>query len=203
MKAIGPRRAGAMQAAPNKCPNIGRSGPGGKPPTQAMKLATLHPPMEAIEVADTTRGRVRRPLAYAVDQKVDHLVDLATLTGACLVALGNDVAGLMSNNEPWSRRVLAAAQAAGERAWPLPMYPQYTEMIKSEVADIKNTGGSRSAGAISAAKFLEEFVGDVPWVHLDIAGPAFAEHENASRDAGGTGCFVRTLVELARTYEMG
>src|SRR6185503_7511380 len=95
-------------------------------------------------------------------------------------------------------RVLAAARAAGERAWPLPMFPFYSDMIKSDVADIKNTGGSRYAGAISAAKFLEEFVARVPWVHLDIAGPAWAEKESATRTSGGTGAFVRTLVELAR-----
>src|SRR5439155_4166732 len=139
-------------------------------------------------------------LAYTVDQKVDHMVDLATLTGACMVALGYEVAGLMTNNEAWSGRVLAAAKAVGEKAWPLPMYPLYSEMIKSDVADMKNTGGSRYGGAITAAKLLEEFVGDVPWAHLDIAGPAWAEHESASQDPGGTGCFVRTLVELARLY---
>jgi leucyl aminopeptidase len=117
-----------------------------------------------------------------------------------MVALGHDVAGLMTNNEAWSQKVLAAAQAAGEKAWPLPMFPHYREMIKSDIADMKNTGGSRYAGAISAAKLLEEFVGDVPWAHLDIAGPAWAEKENATREAGGTGCFVRTLVETARSY---
>jgi leucyl aminopeptidase len=117
-----------------------------------------------------------------------------------MVALGHDVAGLMTNNDAWGQRVLAAASAAGEKAWQLPMFPHYREMIKSGVADMRNTGGSRYAGAISAAKLLEEFVGDVPWAHLDIAGPAWAEHEDATREGGGTGCFVRTLVELARTY---
>lgn len=107
----------------------------------------------------------------------------------------------MSNNEAWSERVLTAARRAGERAWPLPMFPLYGEMIKSQVADMKNTGGTRYGGAITGAKLLEQFVGEVPWVHLDIAGPAWAEHEGPARDAGGTGCFVRTLVELARTYE--
>lgn len=159
---------------------------------------------KTIEVLNTdAEGRLilADALAYAVDLKASHLVDLATLTGACMVALGYDVAGLMSNNDVWSQKVLSASQAAGEKAWPLPMFPLYNEMIKSSIADIKNTGGSRYAGAISAAKFLEEFVGDVPWVHLDIAGPSWAEKENATRDAGGTGCFVRTLVELARTYQ--
>jgi leucyl aminopeptidase len=178
------------------------------PSGKAMKLGdVLHARNgKTIEVLNTdAEGRLilADALAYAVDQKVNHLVDLATLTGACMVALGHDVAGLMSNNEAWSQRVAAAAGAVGEKTWPLPMFPLYTDMIKSDVADIRNTGGSRYAGAITAAKFLEEFVSDVPWVHLDIAGPAWAEHENPTRDSGGTGCFVRTLVELARGYERG
>jgi len=158
---------------------------------------------KTIEVLNTdAEGRLilADALAYAVEQKADHLVDLATLTGACVVALGTEVAGVMSNNEAWAERVLSAARQAGERAWPLPMFPLYQEMIKSDIADIKNTGGVRWAGAISAAKFLEEFVGETPWAHLDIAGPAWAEKESPARDAGGTGCFVRTLVELAREY---
>ncbi len=175
------------------------------PSGKAMKLGDVLRARngKTIEVLNTdAEGRLilADALAYAVDLKASHLVDLATLTGACMVALGYDVAGLMSNNDAWSQKVLAASQAAGEKAWPLPMFAHYKEMIKSDVADMKNTGGSRYAGAISAAKFLEEFVGETPWVHLDIAGPSWAEKENASRDAGGTGCFVRTLIELARTY---
>ena len=175
------------------------------PSGKAMKLGDVFKARngKTIEVLNTdAEGRLilADALAYAVDLKANHLVDLATLTGACLVALGLDVAGVMSNNESWSQKVLTAAQAAGEKAWPLPMFPHYREMIKSDIADMKNTGGSRYAGAISAAKFLEEFVGEVPWVHLDIAGPSWAEKENATREAGGTGCFVRTLVELARVY---
>jgi leucyl aminopeptidase len=161
---------------------------------------------KTIEVLNTdAEGRLilADALAYAVDQKVDHLLDLATLTGACMVALGTDVAGLMTNREEWGQRVAAAARRAGEKVWPLPMWPHYGELIKSPVADIKNTGGTRYGGAITAAKFLEQFVGDVPWAHLDIAGPAWAEHENPARDVGGTGCFVRTLVELARQYPEG
>jgi leucyl aminopeptidase len=178
--------------------------PGGR----AMKLGDVLTARngKTIEVLNTdAEGRLilADALSYAVDQRAAHLVDLATLTGACMVALGHDVAGLMANNEGWSQRVLAAARAAGERAWPLPMFPLYGELIKSDVADIKNTGGSRYAGAITAAKFLEEFVGDVPWAHLDIAGPAWAERDNAVRTSGGTGCFVRTLVELAGQYGRG
>ena len=175
------------------------------PSGRSMKLGdVLHARNgKTIEVLNTdAEGRLilADALAYAVDQKVDHLVDLATLTGACMVALGTEVAGAMSNNDTWSERVMAAARRAGERVWPLPMYPHYRELIKSTVADIRNTGGTRYGGAISGAKFLEEFVGSVSWVHLDIAGPAWAEHEGPSRDPGGTGFGVRTLVELAHEY---
>lgn len=175
------------------------------PSGKSMKLGdVLHTRNgKTIEVLNTdAEGRLilADALSYAVDQKVNHIVDLATLTGACMVALGHEVAGLMSNNDDWSQQVLAAGNAVGEKAWPLPMFPQFGEMIKSDVADMKNTGGSRYGGAITAAKLLEEFVNGVPWVHLDIAGPAWAERESSSRDAGGTGCFVRTLVELARNY---
>lgn len=177
------------------------------PSGKAMKLGDVLRARngKTIEVLNTdAEGRLilADALAYAVDQKADHLVDLATLTGACMVALGSEVAGLMSNNDAWAGRVLQAAKGAGEKAWQLPMLPHYGDMIKGDVADIRNTGGTRYAGAITAAKFLEEFVADQPWVHLDIAGPAFAEKENAVRDSGGTGCFVRSLVELARTYNM-
>lgn len=175
------------------------------PSGKAMKLGDVLKTRngKTIEVLNTdAEGRLilADALAYAVDLKAANIVDLATLTGACLVALGSDVAGLMTNNTGWGAKVLSAAANVGEQAWQLPMFPQYREMIKSDVADMRNTGGSRYAGAISAAKLLEEFVADVPWVHLDIAGPAWAERENATRESGGTGSFVRTLVELARTY---
>lgn len=158
---------------------------------------------KTIEIHNTdAEGRVilADALSLAVEEKVNHLVDLATLTGSCMIALGTEVAGLMSNNEAWGAAVQAAARHAGEKVWPLPMFPMYGQMIKSKVADIKNTGGTRYGGAITAAKFLEEFVGEVPWAHLDIAGPAWAEQENATRDSGGTGAYVRTLVELASAY---
>jgi leucyl aminopeptidase len=158
---------------------------------------------KTIEIHNTdAEGRLilADALAYAVEQKADHLVDLATLTGACLVALGTDVAGLMTNNDAWAEQVRAAAQRCGELVWPLPMFAHFGELIKSKVADIKNTGGTRWGGAITAAKFLEEFVDAVPWAHLDIAGPAWAEHEGPTREAGGTGTYVRTLVELALAY---
>jgi len=158
---------------------------------------------KTIEVLNTdAEGRLilADALSYAADQKVDHLVDFATLTGACMVALGPHVAGLMTNADPWGDRVLAAIGRAGERGWKLPMDSHYDEMIRSKVADMRNTGGSRYGGAISAAKLLQQFVGDVPWTHLDIAGPAWAESESPAQDAGGTGSMVRTIVELAAGY---
>ena len=177
------------------------------PSGQALKLGDVLTARtgKTVEVLNTdAEGRLilADALAYAVDQKASHLVDLATLTGACMVALGTEVAGLMSNDQAWAGRVLAAIERAGERAWPLPMFADYGELIKSQVADIKNVGG-KYAGAIIGAKFLEHFVGNTPWVHLDIAGPAFVSEDSPTRDAGGTGCFVRSLVELASRYEAG
>ena len=114
------------------------------------------------------------------------------------MALGNDVAGLMTNNQPWADAVKSAADAVGEPIWQLPMFAEFGEQIRSEVADIKNVGDGRWGGAITAAKFLEEFVAGKPWVHLDIAGPAFLETSKSWLEAGGSGFGVRTLVELAR-----
>jgi len=127
-----------------------------------------------------------------------QIIDAATLTGACVVALGNDVAGLFTNNQEWCDKVAAAARAVGEQVWQLPMYAEYDEQIKGEIADIKNVGDGRWGGAITAAKFLERFVGGIPWTHIDIAGPAFAEKPRPWTDGGGTGSMVRAIVELAR-----
>ena len=156
---------------------------------------------KTIEVLNTdAEGRL--VLADVLDVALQHqpanIIDLATLTGACVVALGNDVAGLMTNNQSWADAVKSAADAAGEQLWQLPMFPEYGEQIRSEVADIKNVGDGRWGGAITAAKFLEEFVAGKPWVHLDIAGPAFLESSKSWLDAGGSGYGVRTLVEVAR-----
>lgn len=128
-----------------------------------------------------------------------RLIDLATLTGACLVALGHDTAGLFTNDQPCCDALAAAARSVGEPVWQLPMFADFDEQIKSDVADIKNVGEGRWGGAITAAKFLERFVGDTPWTHVDIAGPAFAEKPRPWTDGGGTGFLVRSLVELART----
>ena len=130
------------------------------------------------------------------------MLDLATLTGACMVALGTKVAGLFSNDDAFSREVLDACRRTGERAWRLPLDDDFKEQLKSNVADLKNVGG-KYGGAITAAKFLEQFVGATPWVHLDIAGPSWSDSEGATRDAGGTGCFVRTLVALVESSLRG
>lgn len=139
-------------------------------------------------------------LSYAVDQGTDCLVDLATLTGACVVALGEDVVGAFTNHQGWCDQLIAASRKCGEDTWQLPMWDHYNELFKSEIADIRNTGG-RWGGAITAAKFLEKFVSGKPWVHLDIAGPAFASSTKPHREGGGTGVMVKTLVELARTFQ--
>jgi leucyl aminopeptidase len=155
---------------------------------------------KTIEVLNTdAEGRLvlADVLDVAVQQQPSRIVDLATLTGACVVALGNDVAGLMTNDQAWADRVKAAGDACGEPLWQLPMFSEYGEQIRSEVADIKNVGEGRWGGAITAAKFLEEFVAGKPWVHLDIAGPAFLESSKPWLEAGGSGFGVRMLVELA------
>lgn len=135
-------------------------------------------------------------LDVALEYNPSKIVDFATLTGACVVALGNDVSGVMSNDEGWQKEILDAARLAGEYAWPLPMFRFYSEQIAGKVADIKNIGEGRWGGAITAAKFLEEFVGNVPWSHIDIAGPAFLDSPKAWSDAGGSGVMVRTFAEM-------
>jgi leucyl aminopeptidase len=142
-------------------------------------------------------------LAVAAELRPARIVDLATLTGACVVALGTEVAGLMSNDQAWCDSVAAAARSCGEPVWQLPMYPEiYDEIIKGEVADIKNVGDGRWGGAMAGAKFLEQFVDGIPWTHVDIAGPAFREKPKPWADAGGTGQYVRTLVQLARQWTL-
>jgi leucyl aminopeptidase len=138
-------------------------------------------------------------LSVAVDLGASKIVDLATLTGACVVALGTEVAGLMTNDQAWCDTIAAAARTCGEPVWQLPMYPEiYDELIKGEVADIKNVGDGRWGGAITAAKFLEQFVVGKPWTHIDIAGPAFREKPKPWSDCGASGQYVRTLVELCK-----
>jgi leucyl aminopeptidase len=126
-----------------------------------------------------------------------HLVDLATLTGACVVALGKTTSGLFGTPPQWVDDVRRASDRAGDRSWPMPVFDDYKDQLKSEIADLSNTGG-RPGGAITAALFIREFTGDLPWVHMDIAGTAWAEEAKPYQPKGATGVGVRTLVELAR-----
>lgn len=135
-------------------------------------------------------------LSYASELKPSKMIDMATLTGACVVALGEYTAGLFTNNEEFAKELLEIAKKTGERMWMLPMDDEnLRKKIESPIADINNTGG-RYGGAITAAMFLEEFVDkDIKWVHLDIAGPAYTEKEYSYYTAGGTGFGVRTILE--------
>lgn len=154
-----------------------------------------------IEVHNTdAEGRLvlADALCVAAEAQPEHMIDLATLTGACVVALGTNVAGLMTNDQDWCDEIAAAARDVGEPVWQLPMYDEFDEQIKSGVADIRNTGEGRWGGAITAAKLLERFVDKRSWTHIDIAGPAFADKPLSWCDGGGTGALVRTLVEVAR-----
>jgi leucyl aminopeptidase len=153
---------------------------------------------KTIEVLNTdAEGRLilADALALAAQQKPDYMINMATLTGACMVALGTQVAGLFSNNQPLADALLRGAGETGEKLWQLPLVKEYNESIKSSVADMKNIGGAHG-GAIIAALILQEFVADVPWAHLDIAGPAFAEGDNLVCPKGGTGFGVRTLIHF-------
>lgn len=154
---------------------------------------------KTIEVINTdAEGRL--VLADALDlarkRGANRLVDVATLTGAMKVALGDVTTGAVGNNETWTAELLSAARSAGEYVWPMPLYSEYSDKIKSNIADMMNTGG-RYGGALTAAAFLRHFVGDTPWVHLDIAGTAYTEKDSAWQMKGATGVMVRTLVELA------
>jgi leucyl aminopeptidase len=137
-------------------------------------------------------------LWYAQQLGATHLVDVATLTGACMVALGRTVSGLFGSPDAWTDTVRVAARKAGDRVWPLPIYEEAREQLRSEIADVVNSAG-RPGGAITAAAFLREFAGSRPWAHLDIAGTAWAETKAAYQPKGATGVAVRTLIELGMT----
>ncbi len=142
-------------------------------------------------------------LARASEDSADMVVDIATLTGACMVALGNKTAGLMASDDATADHVLDAAEVAGEAFWHLPITDEVREHLRSDVADVRSTGTSRYGGALMAAAFLQKFVGDnTPWAHLDIAGPSFNDsgaYEYVAK--GGTGYGVRTLVALAASLQ--
>jgi len=157
---------------------------------------------KTIEVINTdAEGRLvlADALSLAAESEPDLILDLATLTGACKVALGEKIAGLWSNGEEPTEMVSAAAAAAGERVWPMPQPADYWSLIESDIADMRNSSTSRYGGAMAATLLLEQFVADLPWAHLDIAGPAFVSKAEHYIPKGGTGFGVRTIVELARS----
>ncbi len=156
---------------------------------------------KTVEVLDTdAEGRLilADALWYARRLGATHLVDVATLTGACMVALGNTTSGLFGRPQEWVETVRVAAGIAGDRVWQMPLFEDYREQLRSDIADIKNVGG-RPAGAITAAMFLSEFAGDGAWAHLDIAGTAWNEEAKPFLPKGPTGAAVRTLATLAFT----
>ncbi len=161
---------------------------------------------KTIEVLNTdAEGRIvlADALAYAQRYNPSAIIDLATLTGAIGVALGPHAIGLFANDDALAQRLLRAGEAAGERAWQLPLWQPYREMVKSEIADVRNTAG-RQGGAITAAAFLNAFVGDYPWVHLDIAGTAWTDAKpKAYQPKGATGVGVRLLLQALRDWTQG
>jgi leucyl aminopeptidase len=159
---------------------------------------------KSIEILNTdAEGRLTLAdaITYVLKEKPDAIIDLATLTGACLVALGEEITGLMSNDRTLAKQVLDSASRAGEKMWELPLEPRYRDLINSDIADLRNIPTSRYGGTLTAGLFIQEFVDNKPWVHLDIAGPAYAERPMASYlGKGGTGHGVRTLVDFAEQY---
>ena len=136
-------------------------------------------------------------LAHAIDLGAERIVDLATLTGAIVVALGHTYAGLFANDEAWAAEVTAAGERTGEIVWRMPLHAEFAKAIEGRYGDIMNTTAERGAGSATAAEFLKRFVGDVPWAHLDIAGTAY-DLGRPYAPKGGAGWGVRLLVELAR-----
>ncbi|MBW4550522.1 MAG: leucyl aminopeptidase [Aphanocapsa sp. GSE-SYN-MK-11-07L] len=151
---------------------------------------------KTIEINNTdAEGRLTLADALVFTEKlgVDAIVDLATLTGACIVALGDDIAGLWTPDEALAEQLAAAAEQSGEKFWRMPLEEKYFDGMKSSIADMKNTG-PRAGGSITAALFLKQFVKETPWAHLDVAGPVWTEKESGYNNTGATGFAVRTLV---------
>jgi leucyl aminopeptidase len=154
---------------------------------------------KTVEVLNTdAEGRLilADALSLACEERPDAVIDLATLTGACVVALGSKIAGLMGNHQGWIDQVREAADVAGERVWPLPLPTDYRKGLDSDVADLKNVTGGRDGGTLVAGLFLQEFVAEgIPWAHLDIAGPAFLGDDDGEISKGATGFGVRTILQ--------
>src|SRR5439155_4267726 len=157
---------------------------------------------KTIEITNTdAEGRLvlADALWYAREHGATHLLDVATLTGAMELALGDLYAGLFANDDAWRDEVLAAAERSGDRAWPFPLHPRYRRYIDSTYADMKNSSALRQGSPPLAAEFLREFTGDGPWAHLDMSGPSFLERSRGDylTQPGGTGYGVRLIVALA------
>ena len=196
---------GAMQAIATLKPNINVTAL--VPTCENMPSGTAYRPGDilrisngkTIEIVNTdAEGRLilADALSYAVKEGLSPIVDLATLTGGIVIALGNITTGVFSNDEQLTNDIVAAGRVAGEKFWPLPMDEEYGNAIKSDIADIKQTGG-RAASSITAAKILEQFVGDAKWAHLDIAGTSYLDSKKSYQEKGATGVGVRTLTHLA------
>ena len=175
------------------------SGKAYKPGDVIQSLSGLN--IEVINTDAEGRMILADALTYAERYQPQAIVDLATLTGACVIALGDNVAGLMSNNDTLQARVEAAGEKSGEKVWPLPLWDSYFELLKSNVADLKNVDG-RKAGAITAAVFLKQFVPEgVPWAHLDIAGCAWEEKGSPLVPKGASGMGVHLLIRMLQEWE--
>jgi leucyl aminopeptidase len=159
---------------------------------------------KTIEVLNTdAEGRLTLAdaFSYAIKyEKPDAIIDLATLTGACRVALGEDIAGLWGNDDNLMDKILQASKETGEMVWRMPLPESYKKLIKSHIADLRNISTGRYGGAITAAIFLSEFVDNIPWAHLDIAGPAYAEKATPLTPVGGAGYGVQLMLKFLKEY---
>jgi leucyl aminopeptidase len=178
------------------------------PSGKATKPGDVHRAMngKTAEIINTdAEGRLilGDALAYTARYKPIACVDLATLTGACVVALGHEAIGMMGNTqgEALMDRLREAGRRTGERVWQLPLWDEYLEYVKSDVADVKNVGMGRAAGTIAGAAFLVKFVDGYPWVHLDIAGTAWADRQQPYKPKGGTGVGVRLLTQMVLDWD--
>jgi leucyl aminopeptidase len=195
---------GAMQAIAKLRPSINVTAL--IPTCENMPSATSYRPGDilrlmngkTIEIVNTdAEGRLilADALSYATREGLSPIIDVATLTGGIVVALGSILTGLFCNDERLTNEIVAAGNHAGEKYWPMPLDDEYNEQIKSDIADIKQTGG-RGASSVTAAKILQHFVGEAKWAHLDIAGTSYLESKKAYQEKGATGVGVRTLAEL-------
>lgn len=193
---------GAMKAIAKLCPEVNVTGyvaatenmPGGNALHPGDVIVSRNG--KTVEVNNTdAEGRLilADALSYAVDEKPDLIIDLATLTGACVTALGRVAAGIMGNNQKLIDEIIKTGSEHGEKFWQLPMFEEYKESLKSDVADLKNAGARGEAGTSCAAMFLQEFVDKVNWAHLDIAGPGWSDKDKDELCKGGTAFGVRTL----------